>query len=71
MRQSLASVHTKMRFSPGLSWSMAASASAEVTRSLMAWKATWCPNYRQSMFIGVASLGFATILVVVIRGLQI
>ncbi|KAI0665666.1 MFS general substrate transporter [Trametes maxima] len=31
------------------------------------WKAEWGPDYHQSMYIGIAALGFATVLSIVIR----
>ncbi|RPD58876.1 MFS general substrate transporter [Lentinus tigrinus ALCF2SS1-7] len=35
--------------------------------SSFVWKADWGPNYHQSMFIGIAAIGFATFLATVIR----
>ncbi|KAI0687878.1 MFS general substrate transporter [Cerioporus squamosus] len=35
------------------------------------WKAEWGPDYHQSMFIGLASLAFATVLAIVLRGILV
>ncbi|KAI0332944.1 MFS general substrate transporter [Cubamyces sp. BRFM 1775] len=35
--------------------------------SSFVWKAEWGPDYHQSMYIGIAALGFATVLAIVIR----